>query len=75
MAALFDMQIIVSPLIKPVPVLQVSPDFQFCSDEFRRDMNAWLLEIFGEKEVCFLINGGSAVLVSPKQFATLRGAA
>lgn len=35
---------------KPKPKIKLSPEFN-CSDEFRLDMNAWLLDMFGSEEV------------------------
>lgn len=32
---------------RPSAKLSVSPDFEWCSDEFRERMNAWLRERFG----------------------------
>lgn len=70
-ATLFGMKVIVSPVIQPVPVLQISPDFKWCSDEFRAKHNAWLLERFGTKDVVYVMNGDTAV-ISPRHAAMIR---
>ncbi|MEN6540851.1 MAG: hypothetical protein ABFC67_14685 [Mizugakiibacter sp.] len=68
------MKIVVSPLIKPVPVLQIDPHFKWCTDEYRAKHNAWLLERFGTKEVAFVLNGDT-IAVSPQHAAMLRAEA
>lgn len=33
------------------PVLQMDPNFKWCSDECRAEMNLWLLEMFGTRSI------------------------
>jgi hypothetical protein len=58
--------------IQPVPVLQLSPNFKWCSEEFRAETNAWLLDLFGTKEVAYLVHGFGLVM-HPKHVAMLKG--
>lgn len=62
MNTLFGMNVMTSALIKPVPVLQISPGFGFCTEAFRTEMNSWLLKTFGTKEVAYVIGGNTLVL-------------
>lgn len=59
---LFGMKIMTSAFIRPVPVLQLSPDFNACTDEFKTEMNQWLLEMFGTKDVAYMIGKDTLVL-------------
>lgn len=61
-----------SAAVKPVPNLQISPDFKHCSDKFRAEWNSWALERFGSREVAYLIDlrasglgCGQALLMNP----------
>jgi len=60
-----------------VPVLQLSPSFEWCSEEFRQETNRWLLDLFGRKEVAYIFDAKafwfSGVLISPGAIAQLRG--
>ena len=50
MNSLYGIPIITSALIEQsVPVLQLSHDFKWCSNEFRIKQNKYLKERFGEK--------------------------
>jgi len=62
MNTLFGMKLMTSALVKPVPVLQLSPDFNACTDTFKAEMNRWLLEMFGTKEVGYVIGKDSLVM-------------
>ena len=62
MNTLFGMKVMTSALVQPVPVLQLSPDFNVCSDVFKTEMNRWLLEVFGTKEVMYIIGKDTLVL-------------
>jgi hypothetical protein len=44
------------PIAPRRPVLQISPEFEHCSPEFRAVWNAWALDRFGTEEVCYLVN-------------------
>lgn len=66
------MEIVVSSLIKPVPKLQLSHDFNACSDEMKHSMNRWLLEKFGTKEVCYMTGG--KIIMSQGHYDALRRA-
>lgn len=70
MKTLFGLNVVVSPLVQPVPKVQLSPDFDACSPHVKSEMNAWLLDRFGTREVCYVIGGGTLVL-SPRHMATL----
>jgi hypothetical protein len=70
-----------SPFVQPVPVLQLHPDFPWCTPEFRAKTNAWLLERFGMQEVAYMfqsgtfgVNNGRLFVANPKQLAILRSA-
>jgi hypothetical protein len=52
------------------PVLRLSKDFKWCSDKFRAEMNAWLLERFGERE--YALFAGDKVFVGPAMYERLR---
>ena len=64
------MKIVVSHLIQPIPVLSLDERFKWCSDAFRSEMNAWLLDMFGTREYALMV--GDSLLVSPKQLALLK---
>ncbi len=65
------MRVVVSPLITPVPKIQIRADFKWCSDEFRANFNQWLLDEFGTKEVAYMISGGT-IVISPCMANVLR---
>lgn len=65
--------------ITRVPVLQMDPEFKWCSEAFRAETNRWLLDLFGHKEVAYIIDssalgfgGGQSVVMSPASMAYLR---
>lgn len=62
MDTILGMKVTTSALVRPVPVLQISPGFDACTDEFRAEMNHWLLEMFGTKDVAYVIGGDKLVL-------------
>ena len=68
---MLGMKIIESPLIQPIPRLQLSHNFNACSDRFTADMNAWLKERFGTYMPTYVI-GGSTLVVSPEHMSMLR---
>lgn len=70
-AQYMGMKVVVSPHLVPAPKVQLSPDFKWCSDEFRASENAYLLKMFGTKEVCYMLNKGTIVM-SPKHVAALK---
>lgn len=56
------------------PVLQVSPHFQWCSDEARAEMNAYLLAMFGTRSivpdgVAYVF--GSNIVMSPRSIVKI----
>lgn len=55
-----------------VPVLQLHPDFEWCSDEFRAQMNAWLLQRFGTQMVAWHVGG--EIHCAPLVYRALRDA-
>jgi hypothetical protein len=64
------LNIIESPHVLPVPVLQIDPQFEWCTPAQRAKTNQWLLDTFGTKRVAYMFNGN--VLVSPAQAARIR---
>lgn len=40
------------------PRIQLSPDFKWCSEEFRNKMNAKWEIMFGRRPAMFVVNGG-----------------
>ena len=63
-------RIIESPHIRPVPKLQMSPTFKWCSEEFRGSMNTFLLDTFGTKTVAYMLDG--TLVTPPGTITTLR---
>ena len=37
--------------VKFIPKIQISETFNACSDDFKKDMNLWLLDKFGVNEI------------------------
>lgn len=70
METLYGVRVHVSPLARR-PVLQLSPDFEWCSPEFRAKQNAWLLQMFGERDMVVSLPDGS-VMISPEMHRALR---
>lgn len=62
MNTLFGMKVLTSPYILPAPVLQVSPSFTACTDAFRAEMNQWLLDRFGTKDVAYVVDKNTLIL-------------
>jgi len=63
----------INPLLDDLapPKISISPDFKWCSDEFRAKHNAWLLERFGREEfVC--IKTASCYFVNKATFLKLK---
>ena len=56
------MKVATSNLIRPVPVLQLSYNFTACTDTLKAEMNRWLLEMFGTREVAYVIGKDQMVL-------------
>lgn len=52
------------------PVLQVDPNLKWITDECRASMNAWLLEMFGRKQVAYMFAGN--ILMSREAIAAVR---
>jgi len=70
METLYGVRIRVSPLARR-PVLQLSPDFKWCSPEFRAKQNEWLLQMFGERDTVIPLPDGS-IVISPEMHMALR---
>lgn len=70
---LYGMKIIVSPILAPVAKVEIASNFKWITDECRSNINQWLKETFGTKEVCYML-GKDTIVVSPKQAAALRNA-
>jgi hypothetical protein len=70
-AAIFYMGMrVVAHDLPPEPVLQISPDFPYCSPEFRRGWDAWALERFGTVDRIFQFRNpidGRGVLAVPRR--------
>ena len=66
---LFGMNVRTSPLVQPVPKIQLSRDFN-CSEEFRENTNAWLLDMFGTKEVAYAF--GNDLILTPATLVELK---
>jgi len=69
--SLFGISVTESRFIPRVPVLQVDPNFKWCTEEARADMNAWLVERFGYKTTIYFADVTRAV-VDPDIYAKLR---
>lgn len=63
------LRIVTSPLLESVPVLQVRDNVPM-TDEGRANMNKWLLDMFGTRDVVMFMNGG--VVMSPSAFVQLQ---
>lgn len=81
MNTMFGFPVITSPLVQPVPVLTFDPAHKLCwaTPEFRAEMNAWLLERFGTKEVAYIfdphalrIMGNQTIVMHPETVARLK---
>jgi hypothetical protein len=79
MDTFFGIKILPSEHVQPVPVLQLHPDFPWCTPEFRAKTNAWLLERFGTMEVAYMFDpralglaGSPGFLMNPKHVAMLK---
>lgn len=71
MNTLFGMKVVVSPLVRPVPKLQLRPDAP-CTDAFRAEMNQWLHSMFGEKHVAYVLGDQQKLVISREQERLLR---
>lgn len=65
-------KIIESAMVEPVQTLRLRDDFEWMTDKGRAEMNQWLLEMFGKKEVMYFLPGMDAAIMSPKNLAMLR---
>lgn len=69
------LRIVESPLIGPVPKIQISPRFQWCTEEFRAEQNAWWLARFGTKQVAYMFNGNLRdIFVGPGSMEAIKRA-
>jgi len=66
-------------LVQPVPKIQISPKFEWCTHEFRADYNSWLLERFGTVGVAYFFDprmlgmtGDRTLFMNPKHVAMLK---
>jgi hypothetical protein len=78
------MQIVAHPWILPQALLQLHPDV-VCSDAFRAEMNRWLLETFGKRDVAYIVDtnyldmgnlmyaGEKVIFANPRVVAALNG--
>jgi len=62
LSTLFGLGVMRSNIVQPVPALQLDPSFSACTDSFKAEMNQWLLETFGTKEVMYVLNGNTVVM-------------
>lgn len=63
--------IVESPLLEPKPKLKLSPGCPV-SDEFRAEMDAWLLERFGTEDPQIVALPGGVLAVPPSVARALR---
>lgn len=63
------LKIVQSPICTPVPRVQLSSDYTAGTEEGIASMNAWLLMMFGTKEVAF--RSGDTCYVSPRVYSQL----
>jgi len=63
-------RVVESPLVMPVPKLSIS-NLCPCSDHVRNDMNAYLLKMFGKREVSYRLPDGT-MIVSPGMLARIK---
>lgn len=73
--SLFGMDVIEAP-VRYVPILKLSYSAPV-SDEFRTEMDVWLLDLFGNREVSILPLGscftfGNIVVMRPEHLAIIR---
>lgn len=73
MNTLLGMKVMTSALVKPVPVLQLSYDFNACTDKFKAEMNEWLLEMFGTKDVMYVV-GKDTLILNPNMLNKIKQA-
>lgn len=69
MTTIWGVEIVENPHLTPVPVLKLRPEVPV-SDAFRTEMDSWLLDMFGEKTVWFLLNG--KIYAHPTAIARLK---
>jgi hypothetical protein len=55
-STLFGVRVVESRFLEDRPVLQLDPEFKWCSDEFRAKQNKWLLDMFGTQSTAYLID-------------------
>ena len=59
---IFGLEVRTSPLVQPIPKLQLSLQFNDCTDSFKAEMNKWLLDKFGTKDVFYVVDNKKLVL-------------
>jgi hypothetical protein len=64
------MRVVESPHITPVPNIQIRSDFEWCTPEFRDEMNSYLDRMFGRSERAYVFQ--DTMVVSPKMMVQLR---
>lgn len=58
-------QIVQSHHIRPlIPKLELNPDFEYCTSEFRGEINDWLYEMFGGRGMLFY-RAGDKIITHP----------
>lgn len=62
---------------RATPVLQLSETFGHCSEAFRKEMNAWLLDLFGvrctvKQGSAYIMDGGRMLICHPADEAMIR---
>jgi len=75
---LFGLDIIEAP-VRRVPVLELRAEIPV-TDEFREEMNAWLVEMFGTREFCpvppgMMLMFGNSVVMRPESVVAISNAA
>jgi hypothetical protein len=72
-SSLFGVKVVSSPLVQPVAKLSIRASFEWCTDEFRQEMDAWLKERFGAQKVAMVMPNANTMAVSPDVFDLLKG--
>ena len=71
---LYGMKVIVSPLMRPVPVLKTSLSFKWCTPAVRAKHDAWLLERFGTRDPGLRMLDDDTIVMSLEMFERLKTA-
>jgi hypothetical protein len=68
----FGIKLVVNPNIpETAPKVQLDPNVAV-TDQFRAEMNAWLLEFFGETKPFYMRPGGAEAITHPNNLSWLK---